>query len=75
MTLNLFYRVQKLQFVWYIDAKGLQHIPKVGEGFRLSFIKRPYGTSLYKVESIDHDISGGIHTITIYLVDKYSNGV
>ena len=63
------------EYGWYIDVKGLKHIPKVGEEISLYFIQRPYGSGICKVKSVDHDISGGIHTITIYLVDKYSNAV
>jgi len=63
-------RVQNSEYGWYIDVKGLKHIPKVGEEFSLYFIQRPYGIGRCKVESIEHDISGGIHTITINLVDR-----
>ncbi|MEX2437321.1 MAG: hypothetical protein WD509_01950 [Candidatus Paceibacterota bacterium] len=63
--------VHNSEYGWYIDVKGLKHIPKVGEEFNLYFIHRPYGSGLCKVESVDHDLSAGVHTITINLVDRY----
>lgn len=66
-----FLSVRGSGYGWYIDAKGLKHIPKVGEDFRIDFIRRPYGSGLCKVESINHTLSGGVHEVTINLVGKY----
>lgn len=58
---------------WQIGFDHLEHIPSVGDKFRMPFIKGEYSSGYFEVKKIHHEIENQVQTVTIFVSDKFND--
>lgn len=58
---------------WQVGLDHLEHIPSVGEKFRIPFIKGQYSFGSFEVKKVHHEIQNQVQTVTIFVSDKFDD--
>ncbi|MBD3615366.1 MAG: hypothetical protein HUJ22_02250 [Gracilimonas sp.] len=58
---------------WQIGLDHLEHIPTVGDKFRVQFIKGEYSFGYFEVKEVHHSIENQVHTVSIFVSDKFDD--
>lgn len=56
---------------WRLGVREMKLIPKKGESFIIPFIRGEWSHGYFQVKEVSHELEKGIHTIDIYLSDKF----
>lgn len=55
---------------WQVGFDHLEHIPSVGDKFKISFIEGELSFGYFEVKEVHHEIENQVQTVTIFVSDK-----
>jgi len=58
---------------WQVGLDHLEHIPSVGDKFRMPFIMGEYSSCSFEVKKVNHVIQNQVQTVTIFISDKFDD--
>lgn len=56
---------------WTLGVNKMKFIPKKGENFKIPFIRGEWSHGYFQVKEVSHELERGVHTIDIFLSDKF----